>query len=199
MGRGSGRSYTRQNIAHLAARLIAQDGIEDYALAKRKAARQAGAADRRELPDNEEIDAALKIYRELYQRDHPSQLKALRTLAIEVMDELAAFNPYLTGSVLTGNAGKYAGIYLQLFTDQAKGVQHYLLNRQVDFRCSDARMYAGGSALDVPVLSFERAGVEVHLTVLTPRELRLPLRTTPVGKPLERSKREAVAKLLDAE
>ena len=42
MGRESGRNDTRSRIAHLAARLMAEDGIEDYALAKRKAARQAG-------------------------------------------------------------------------------------------------------------------------------------------------------------
>ena len=38
----------------------------------------------------------------------------------EVMRELERFKPYLTGSVLNGNAGKYADINLQLFTDNAK-------------------------------------------------------------------------------
>ncbi len=47
---------------------MAEDGIEDYALAKRKAARQAGMPDTRELPTNEEIDAALQLYQSLYHR-----------------------------------------------------------------------------------------------------------------------------------
>ena len=34
--------------------------------------------------------------------------------------ELERFNPYLTGSVLTGSAGKYADINLQLYTDNVK-------------------------------------------------------------------------------
>jgi hypothetical protein len=53
------RNDERSRIAHLAARLMAEDGIEDYATAKRKAARQAGVADLRQLPTNEEVDEAL--------------------------------------------------------------------------------------------------------------------------------------------
>ena len=187
----------RQNIAHLAARLIAQDGLEDYALAKRKAARQAGVPDTRELPDNEEIEAALRVYRDLYQSEHPAQLRELRELALEVMDELAAFNPYLTGPVLTGNAGKYADIYLQLFTDDVKRVEHYLLNEQGEFRSGDTTVYAGDRALNAPLLSFERNGVEIHLTLLSVHDQRSRVRTTAAGKPLERASRAAVARLLD--
>lgn len=200
MARGSGRnSYTRQNIAYLAARLIAQDGIEDYAVAKRKAARQAGAPDTRELPDNDEIDAALKIYRELYRSEHPAQLRELREVALEVMDDLAPYTPYLTGPVLTGNAGRYAAIFLHIYTDESKGVEHYLLNHGIEFQLSNTTLYEGDRELRLAKLSFERSGVEIHLTVLSPRELRVPLRTTRAGKPFERAKRDAVAELLETD
>ena len=66
----------------------------------------------------------------LFQRDHTVQLRELRELALEVMRELAAFNPYLTGSVLRGSAGKYADIQIQLFCDNAKSVEHYLLGQR---------------------------------------------------------------------
>ena len=62
---------------------MAEDGIEDYALAKRKAARQAGTPDARALPTNEEIDAALKAYRQIYEPDtHRERLRALRKAAV---------------------------------------------------------------------------------------------------------------------
>ena len=199
MGRDFSRNDARSRIAHLAARLMAQDGIEDYALAKRKAARQAGVPDTRQLPDNDEIDAALKLYRELYQRDYPDQLRELRQLALEIMDEFAQFDPHLSGSVLKGNAGKYAAINLQLFTDNAKSVEHSLLNRRIEFRSDESRLYAGDMALEVPVLSFDRDGVEIHLTVLSSRDQRMQLKTSPQGRPLERARREAVAALLAAE
>ena len=78
MSRKATKNNIREHIAYLAARIMAEDGIEDHALAKRKAARQAGAVDARQLPDNEEIDAALRTYRLLYQKQHPLQLRELR-------------------------------------------------------------------------------------------------------------------------
>ena len=101
--------------------------------------------------------------------------------------------------MLRGSAGKYAGIHLQLFTDNAKSVEHYLLHRNTDFRCGDAHLYAGDMPLAAPVFSFDRAGVEIHLTVLSLRELRSQLKASAQGKPIERVKREAVQALIVAE
>ena len=144
MPRETGRNDRRSQIAHLAARLMAEDGIEDYALAKRKAARQAGTPDTRELPTNEEIDAALRTYQQIYHRDeHRDRLRTLRAIALRAMQELAQFNPYLTGSVLSGNAGKYADINLHLYTDSAKAVEFYLIERKIPYRTAQSRLYCG--------------------------------------------------------
>jgi hypothetical protein len=196
MPRDHGRNLTRERIAHLAARVMAEDGVEDYALAKRKAARQAGTPDTRELPTNDEIDAALRVYREIYQQEHGTQLRALRQLALAVMAELARFNPYLTGSVLKGSAGKYAAIHLQLFTESPKQVELHLLNERINFRTGSRRLFAGHLVMDAPVLMFARDEVEIHLTLLTPRDQRLSLKASVDGKPIERARREAVEALL---
>ena len=50
----------RARIAAAAARLMAEDGINDFALAKRKAARGLGAANTEALPGNDEIEAELR-------------------------------------------------------------------------------------------------------------------------------------------
>jgi hypothetical protein len=50
----------RRSIAALAARLMAEVGIADYGLAKRTAARQLGAPETDELPNNAEIEAELR-------------------------------------------------------------------------------------------------------------------------------------------
>lgn len=196
MARDAGRNLLRENIANIAARLMAEDGIEDYAKAKRKAAHQAGATDARQLPTNDEIDAALARYREVFQHGHADTLTQMRELALEVMEELAPFNPYLTGSVLRGNAGKYADIHLQLFCESPKAVEHYLLGRTIPFHTEDARFYSGELEVRAPVLVLERAGVQVYLTVLSSRDQRLQLKTSPSGKPIERAGIEAVALLL---
>ena len=196
MARDSARNFTRERIAHLAARMMAEDGIEDYGLAKRKAARQAGAADTRQLPDNEEIEAALRTYRELYQRQHPAQLRELRQLALVVMSELSQFDPHLTGSVLNGNAGKFADIHLQLFAESNKAVEFALLDRGIRYQTGAVRLYAGEMPIDAAVLSFERDAVTIHLTLLSPRERRMSVKTGTGGRAIERANRQAVEALL---
>jgi hypothetical protein len=197
MSKARGRNDERSRIAHMAARLMVQDGIEDYAVAKRKAARQAGLTDARQLPTNEEIDVALRTYQTLYCADaQRERLQALRSHALEVMRDLARFNPYLTGSVLTGSAGKYADINIQLYTDDAKGVEMFLLDRDVPYRTGQCRMYCGTEARVVPLFLIDDEGTEIQLAVLALDDLRVPVRTTPDGKAVERARAPAVAALL---
>jgi hypothetical protein len=197
MPRDPGRNDRRSRIAHLAARLMAEDGIEDYALAKRKAARQAGAPDTRELPTNDEIDAELKTYRLIYHREeHGNRLRELRETALRAMRELAQFDPHLTGSVLNGNAGKYADINLQLYTDNAKAVELFLIDRGIPYHAAQSRLYAGADPQTVPVYTVVDDGTEIELTVLASRDLRGPVRTSPEGKAIERARLPAVELLL---
>jgi len=176
---------------------MAEDGIEDYALAKRKAARQAGTPDARVLPTNEEIDEALKAYRQIYEPDtHRERLRALRRTAVKAMREMAQFNPYLTGSVLSGNAGKYADVNLQLFTDNVKAVELFLIDRRIVYRAAQGRLYSGEELRTVPVFTVSDEGVEIEITVLSLRDLRLPQRTGAQGKAIERAKLPAVEDLL---
>jgi hypothetical protein len=197
MGRDRNRNDERSRIAHYAARLMAEDGIEDYALAKRKAARQAGVPDTKHLPTNEEIDEALRTHQALYQPDeHRLHLRELRALAVKAMSELAAFNPYLTGSVLTGSAGKYADINLQLYTENVKSVELYLIERHIPYKTTQMRLYLGGEMHTVPVFTLEEEGTEIQLVVLTARDLRVPVKKSGDGKAIERAKLQAVAALL---
>jgi hypothetical protein len=187
----------RSRIAHLAARLMAEDGVEDYARAKRKAARQVGMADPGQLPSNDEIDAALRTHQSLYQQDeHSARLRALRQRALDAMREFARFNPYLTGSVLNGNAGRYADIDLQLFTDNSKAVELFLLERQIPYKTAQSRLYCGDNLLAAPLFTISDGTVDIQITVLPGQALRLPLRSGPAGRPMERAKPQAVEQLL---
>lgn len=198
MARDRPRNDERCRIAHLAARLMAEDGVEDYGLAKRKAARQAGVPNTRQLPTNEEIDAALRLHQSLYQaEEHPQRLRFLREQAIACMSRFAQFNPYLTGSVLSGNAGKYADIDLQLYPDNPKGPELFLIDHRIPYKLGDVRLYIGGEARMVPVLTVEQDGTNVRLVVLSAAELRGPVRSTAEGKAIERAKLAAVEALLD--
>jgi len=191
------RNDTRQRIAHLAARIMAEDGIEDHGLAKKKAARQAGVADTRQLPGNDEIDEALRLYRQIYQADdHSRRLMELREIAISAMVELEKFNPHLIGAVLSGTAGKYAGIQLQLFTDDAKAVELFLIDQGIEYEAGQTSLYSGDTRITVPLYTLNDDGAEIEIVVLSPRDARVPLKTSLTGKVIDRAKLSAVEELL---
>lgn len=191
------RAQMRERIAHLAARMIAVDGISDYRLAKRKAARQAGAPDSRNLPTNLEIEDALRAYQALYQADeHPERLHRLRQLALEMMRLLEPFNPHLTGPVLSGSAGRHAEIHLHLYTDDVKELEVFLLNRQIPFRARETRIWSGDVSAVVPSFQIGTREADYSITVLGTRHRRQPLRMTSDGRPLERAPIQSVESLV---
>src|SRR5260221_8583168 len=189
MGRHSSRQAAmRVRIAAAAARIMAEDGVDDFALAKRKAARQLGAPDSQALPRNDEIESELRAYRGLYQADeHAERVAGLRRLALEAMRALEQFNPYLTGPVLAGIAGPYAEIELQLFPDSAKDVEIFLLERNLAFRTQERRRFSGDQARAASFISLLWQGVPLRLAVLDPRDERLTLKSSQAGRVMERA------------
>jgi len=178
----------RIRIAAAAARLMAEDGIDNFALAKRKAARQLGAADTDSLPTNDEIEAELRDYRALYQADeHPERIAELRRVALEAMRALERFSPYLTGPVLKGIAGPYAEIDLQLYPDSAKDVELFLLERNIAFDTSEGRRYSGDRAHAVSLFKLDWLGFPLRLSVFDPRDERLALKTSQTGRVMDRA------------
>jgi hypothetical protein len=178
----------RARIAAAAARLMAEDGIDDFAMAKRKAARQLGALDTQSLPRNDEIEAELRAYRALYQaEEHPRLIGELRRIALDAMQALEQFNPYLTGPVLKGIAGPYAEIDLQLFPDSAKEVEIFLLDQTIPFSTQEGRRYSGDRSRAVSLISLVWQGVPLRLAVFDQRDERLALKTSQAGKVIERA------------
>ena len=199
MSRNSARQNgMRARIAAAAARLMAEDGINEFALAKRKAARVLGAANTESLPGNDEIEAELRAYLALYQADeHPQRVAELRKLALQAMSALEHFNPYLTGPVLEGTAGTYAEIELQLFPESTKEVELFLIDRNLPYEASDERRYSGARARAVAVISLDWQGVPLHLSVFDPRDERSALKTTLAGRVTVRAGIAAVRTLVE--
>jgi hypothetical protein len=162
------RDLMREQLAHHAARLMAEGGITDHAFAKRKAARQLGALDTQHLPSNREVDEALHSYRALYQQDsHPGILYQLRQEALAAMRLLEAFHPYLTGSVLSGTAGEHSDINLMLFSDDAKAVLLFLLKHNIEFEDGEWKVQVGGRQETVPSYTITgESGTQIHIIVL---------------------------------
>lgn len=185
--------HLRTRIAAVAARIMAEDGIEDFATAKRKAARQLGLGDAQTLPNNDEIEAELRLYQSLYQDDEQRErLRFLRSQALAAMEQLAEFKPYLTGPVLRGTAGRYADIDLQVFADNGKDLEIFLLNRNISYQTAELRHFSGDQARAVSVLTLDWQGTPLRVAVYWPEDERRSVKTSPLGRPIERAGLETV-------
>jgi hypothetical protein len=187
----------RIRIAAAAARIMAEDGIEDFATAKRKAARRLGADDTQSLPKNDEIETELRVYQSLYQgEEQRERLHYLRSQALAAMEHLANFKPYLTGPVLKGTAGRYADIDLQVFAESGKELEIFLLNENIPYETSESRYYSGNREQAMSVLSLDWRGTPIRIAVFAPGDERGSVRTSPLGRPLERASLDAVRTLV---
>jgi hypothetical protein len=125
----------RARIADVAARLIAEHGLADWSLAKRKAARQLMLPERTALPGDCEVEAALAAHHALFGGDeHAATLRRQREEALTWLRELAAFEPALVGGVAAGWATAHSDIRIELVADDSKAVELALINRNIAYR-----------------------------------------------------------------
>ena len=193
----------REEIAIAAARMIAEDGL-DYATAKRKAARQVVGETRIEgtwLPDNDQIEEEIREYQALFQSDsQPAVLRRLREIALEWMQRLEAFNPFLTGAVLNGTAGEHSDIHLQIFCDNAKDVAIWLLNANVQYDVSETRHFAARGFVETLSFMWRPSRAEepvgIHVALYNTDDLRGAVRADARGR-LPRANAQALQALID--
>jgi hypothetical protein len=196
----------RQLIAQQAARMMAEDGISDYAYAKKKAGRQVGAVDNDVLPSNAEIEEELKLYNALFLSDEqPENLRMLRKNALFTMQLLERFNPYLTGAVLDGTAGLGSETHIHLFADSLKDVEMFLLNQDIPFQTNEKsyrvmndgkRDKKGDNRKKVPVFSLEMSTGIIKLSVFEVDEIRTPTKRAADGSNAVRADIASVKLLL---
>jgi len=124
----------QMEVAALAARWIIEEGLE-YGPAKRRAAKQLGLSARNVLPSNDLLEDAVADYIALFCADtQPTELHALRALALRWMERLAQFRPHLGGAVWHGSATRKSDIYLQLFCDDCKTTEMTLIDLHLTYK-----------------------------------------------------------------
>lgn len=205
---GGRQHHLRQLIAQQAARMMAEEGISDYAHAKRKAGRQLGVTDSHCFPSNAEIEEEIKLYHQIYHHDdQPQNLRQLRMDALSVMQLLERFRPHLTGPVLEGTAGRYAETDIQLFADSLKDVEIFLLNQQIPYTmqeksfriANDKRnQEKSGDRKKVPVFVLEGPNGLIKLSVFMPDDMRIPTKNPVNGSNITRVNTESLRALINA-
>ncbi|HYL03251.1 MAG TPA: hypothetical protein VEU62_24220 [Bryobacterales bacterium] len=182
--------HLRRALAAEAARIMAEHGVQDFGVAKRKAAERLGLDDGAALlPKNSEIEAALAEYQRLFGGEsHAESLHAQRRAALAAMHYFREFSPRLVGAVLSGTATEHSEVQLHLFTDQAESVALKLLDEGIAHEVTERRV-----KLDVervrafPGVRFRLADQAIEATVFPADGIRQAPVSPVDGRPMRRA------------
>jgi hypothetical protein len=188
----------RQAVAEEAARVMTEQGIDDFLFAKRKAAERLGVVDAAILPRNTEIEAALFARRRLFSGGrHDAAIADLRRSALRAMQFLADFEPRLVGPVLTGTASPHSDINLHLFSESAESVSIKLDERGVPHEPHERRLrFERDRIVSFPAFRFVAGNQTVDAVVFPLDGIRQAPSSPVDGKPMRRATAAEVAALL---
>jgi hypothetical protein len=190
--------HLRRALAQEAARIMAEQGVDDYGLAKRKAAERLGATDIAVLPKNTEIEEALAAHQRLFESDtHSSELSALRRTALKAMQLLQRFQPRLVGPVLTGTASAHSEVTLHLFAEGPEPVVLHLMERGIPHRVGERRLrYEPNRLVAYPVVQFVAGDKPIDAVVFPIDGIRQSPASPVDGRPMRRADAREVEALI---
>jgi hypothetical protein len=193
--------HMRQRLAQEAARLMAEEGVQDFYTAKRKAAERLGAPNTQNMPRNTEIEEALQDYQRLFQGTQgPERLRRLREDAVQAMRLFASFEPRLAGSVLSGTAGAHSDVNLHLFADAPEEVNLFLMGTGIPFETGLRRMRLNRETSgDIPSVRFLAGEQPIEALIFPANGIRQAPLSPVDGRPMERASLNRVLDMLEQE
>ena len=190
----------RRALAQEAARIMAEHGIRDFLVAKRKAAERFGVVDGAVLPKNTEIETALAEYQRLFGgASHLQTLHGQRRAALLAMQRLRAFEPRLVGQVLSGTATEHSEVQLHLFADSAESVAISLMDQGIRHEITARRVKMNADrVLEYPGVRFEVEDQPIEATVFPTDGIRQAPVSPVDGRPMRRADVSELEALLDS-
>ncbi|WP_428634029.1 hypothetical protein, partial [Sedimenticola sp.] len=188
----------KHQIAIEAAQLIAEQSDLSYEQARTKAAKRLRCTDQRQLPENREIELALKSHLQLFQPTEQNlQLRQHRESAVKAMQLFNDFQPRLVGPVLSGVANRYTPITLMLFSETVEAIAISLIEWKIPCRQREVTLdYGNKKRATRTVFSFHAGEHEIELLVLPASDRHnLPLDPTE-GRPHKGASLDQLLKLL---
>ncbi|KPK10719.1 MAG: hypothetical protein AMJ68_08335 [Acidithiobacillales bacterium SG8_45] len=181
--------HSRLHTATEAARILAEEGVVDYQLAKRKAAERLALPGQSNLPTNEEVEHALVEHLQLFQAKQLAQrIAEHRRVACEAMKFLEAYQPRAVGTVLTGIITRYDDIQLHVCADSPEQIAMTLMDHSIPHDQSQRRFrYGKDRYVEKPVFRFTASDINIELAVFAPAEFREPPLSPINGKPMKRA------------
>lgn len=188
----------RAAVAQLAAQIMYGEGVKQYFTAKRLASKRLFGRER-DLPSNGEIkEALLDLVIEIEGEARTQRLFAMRIVALETLEALAAFHPRLIGSVATGHVRSGSDIDLHVFAWDEGEVESRVKELAWTYELQRVSIMKHGRAM-----SFTHVHVEdifpIELTIYATSELAHRPRSSTDGKPIVRIRDSVLRKLCEKE
>ena len=185
-------------VAQEAARIIVNQGVRDYGLAKKKAAERLGFNSRGSLPGNAEIEQAVSEHLQLFAGEsHSNLLRSMRLAALSAMDLLNMFSPRLVGPVLNGTADANSAVNLHVFADSPEAVALALDERGIGYRAYERKLKSRRDRAETFAgYEFHHGDASVQATVFPVDGIRQAPMSPVDGKPMKRADERAVRELL---
>lgn len=195
----TGNERARRVVAQEAARIIVEQGVQDYRLAKNKAAERLGMSDRGSLPRNGEIEEAVAEHLLIFRPEsHSDLLQSMRCAALSAMQMLADFSPRLVGPVLAGTAGEHSAINLHVFSDSAEQIAFHLHDGGIAYKPFERRYKSRrGRTETYAAFSFMHGNAAIEATVFPFDGIRQAPISPVDGKPMRRADVGKVQKMLE--
>ena len=189
-----GESQRRQEIATEAARIMAEQGVDDFGAAKRKAAARLLLGEEKNLPTNQEVQAAFERHIALFHPESEATLRRLREVALAAMQLLRTFEPRAVGNILSGTVTAFSNVQLHVVAEAPEDIQFFLEDRGIPAVQTEKRLRFGLGPQSLPSFHFRFDDIGIDLTVFD----RLSIREAPLspvdGKPMRRAGLSEVAR-----
>ena len=179
---------------------MAEHGIRDFLVAKRKAAERFGVMDGAALlPKNSEIEMRARRVPAAVRRRSRTRARCTRSGArhLSAMRYLREFAPRLVGAVLSGTTTVHSQVQLHLFAEPAEavtlkllddGLAHEVTEKRVRFNAEQVRAFPG--------VRFEMEEQPIEATVFPTDGIRQAPVSPVDGRPMRRANTIEVEALL---
>lgn len=187
MGKRAGGN-TQSEITMEAARIICEESVFDYRVAKMKAVQRLHLGSRAPMPENARIQKAVIEYQRIFGgQEYAEHLIELRRVAVQVMKLLSPFEPRLVGAVVSGATAQMQRIQLHAFPDQPEAIDVFLQERGIAVEPAERNYrYPDGRELEIPLVRFEAGEISVDVAAFDIEDLRSAPVSPTDGLPMRR-------------
>lgn len=176
----------KKQLLQEAARLVYEEGITDFQLAKKKAMENSPIA-RADIPGNDELFQAIKNYAEnVASEDNQALLKTQQQIALEAMQFFADYEPAVTDYLAAGIASPHLPISLHLFAPSPEEVIFFLEQENMPYRLFDARLNTGKDYEIFMGIRFFVDDTELELVVFSLDDKRKVVQSSVTGEKVKR-------------